>query len=224
MIISGPNVQTLFRVAQARSTDATRPSLSGLKIEPFSDGVNVVATDGFILAVSHLSTGGRDTISDPVECIVPDAVLKLMKLAHFAKNYQAIALELTVTETENVWSYFAQGSKTTVNSPLDIGRYPQWRKAMPSADTFSKLARVPSSGYSLELMTKANAILGDKRYPFNLNSALMAEGCPTAVAQNDGILVFAMPATFSDDSAEGILLAILENARHAGLVPFEAPE
>ena len=222
MIISGPNVLTLYRVAQARSMDATKPALGSLNVEPFGDGVNIVACDGFVMALSHLPNGERNSVSDPVECLIPGEVLSLMKLGDLAKSYQAIALEMTEAEGLQTWGYFAKGVKTSVTLPKYSGTFPQWKKVIPSTDSFDKLERIPNSGYSLNIMKKVNDILGDKKYPFNLNAALSFPGSSQVVCQNDGITVITMANHFSEGSWEGPKLAILENVRLMGLIQTEA--
>jgi hypothetical protein len=211
MLINGRDLEKLYRIAKARSGDPTKPALAGVKIEPHAQGCNAAATDGFVLACGFLEA------TDAQGCIVPDEVIRFMKPAHFGHGVSM--LEAVDNGSLRNWTYTRGSEKNVYTQCINDLKYPSWQKVIPCKDAMLGLSRCPTQGYSYSAYIKANDVLGSKKYPFSLCHSLMSKS-GVGVAEKDGILFIAMPDSFTDDWEVGPKLAILDNAREMGLIPY----
>lgn len=119
-------VDAIDRVARAASRDETRPVLTGVHVRLGPDGLTLVATDSYRLAVAQAPLEAAP--SDAREAIVPArALLEVSRLAGLAK---VDAVEIVLTET---LALFRIGEYRLTSRIID-GQFPDHRQLVP--DTF----------------------------------------------------------------------------------------
>lgn len=177
----------IYRVAQVRSTNPTKPSLNCVSVEPNERGsASIASTDGFILAFA-----GNVQAEDPVNALIPPALLKLIKPAHFDRpNGPTIAFDAAAQQ----WTYQYNGTSTSVPA-AQVMPFPRWRKVLPNADaTFEDRPERFETKY---LLLADAALSDDPKYPVCFALHCLMNG-NKAVATCDGVTVVLMAASEVD--------------------------
>ncbi len=123
---SGPLVEAIDRVARAASRDETRPVLTGVLVRLGPEGITLVATDSYRLAVRQTALDAPP--AEVVEAIVPArALLEVSRLVGVMKSE---SVEVVLTETQ---ALFRIGDLRLTSRVID-GQFPDHRQLVP--DTF----------------------------------------------------------------------------------------
>ena len=118
-------VETIDRVARAASRDETRPVLTGVLLRIAPDGLTMVATDSYRLAVRQSPLD--DPPSEPREAIVPARALT--EIARMAPALKAESVEAVLTESQ---ALFRVGDLRLTSRLID-GQFPDHRQLVPDA-------------------------------------------------------------------------------------------
>lgn len=118
-------VDTIDRVARAASRDETRPVLTGVLLRLAPDGLTMVATDSYRLAVRQLPLDAPP--ADAREAIVPARALT--EVARMAPALKAESVEIVLTETQ---ALFRVGDMRLTSRLID-GQFPDHRQLVPDA-------------------------------------------------------------------------------------------
>jgi DNA polymerase III subunit beta len=118
-------VETIDRVARAASRDETRPVLTGVLLRLAPDGLTMVATDSYRLAVRQ--TPLDDPPPDAREAIIPARAL--LEVARMAPAAKAETVEVVLTETQ---ALFRVGDLRLTSRLID-GQFPDHRQLVPDA-------------------------------------------------------------------------------------------
>ena len=121
-----PLVEAIDRVARAASRDETRPVLTGVLVRIGPDGLTMVATDSYRLAVRQTALDAPP--ADVREAIVPARALS--EVSRLVGAMKADAVEVVLTETQ---ALFRIGDMR-LTSRLIEGQFPDHRQLVP--DTF----------------------------------------------------------------------------------------
>jgi len=118
-----PFVQTADRVARAASRDDTRPVLTGVLVRIGPDGITMVATDSYRLAVmqTQLESGPAETR----EAIIPARALQ--EVGRLATAMKATEIEIVITENQAI---FRIGGARLISRLID-GQFPDYRQLVP---------------------------------------------------------------------------------------------
>lgn len=125
VIPSGPLVEAIDRVARAASRDETRPVLTGVLVRLGPDGLTMVATDSYRLAVRQTALDAPP--ADVREAIVPARALsEVSRLVGVAK---AEAVEVVLGESQ---ALFRVGDVRLTSRVIE-GQFPDHRQLVPDA-------------------------------------------------------------------------------------------
>lgn len=177
------------RVAKAASRDETRPVLTGVNLRIGPDGLTLVATDSYRLAVAQqpLETPPAETR----EAIVPARAL--LEVARLTAQAKVDAIEVVLDEG---LALFRIGD-IRLTSRVITGQFPDHRQLVP--DTFEH--EVIFDRGELQAVLARIAILAQKNTPVRL---AFTEGQVTVSAISDqvGEGHETLPAAFSGESLE----------------------
>lgn len=188
-IPSGPLVEAIDRVARAASRDETRPVLTGVLVRLGPDGITMVATDSYRLAVRQTALDAPP--SDVREAIVPARALsEVSRLVGVAK---AEAVEVVLGESQ---ALFRVGDLRLTSRVIE-GQFPDHRQLVP--DTFEHDVAFDRSEL-LGVLTRIG-VLAQRNTPVRL---AFEEGSVTISATSDQIGEGreSLPASFSGESLE----------------------
>ena len=118
-----PFVLTADRIAKAASRDDTRPVLTGVLVRIGPDGITMVATDSYRLAV--MQTPLESAPGDPREAIVPARALQ--EVSRLAAAMKATELEVVITDAQ---ALFRIGGARLTSRLID-GQFPDYRQLIP---------------------------------------------------------------------------------------------
>jgi DNA polymerase III subunit beta len=118
-------VETIDRVARAASRDETRPVLTGVLLRLTPDGLTMVATDSYRLAVRQAPL--EQPPADAREAIVPARALT--EVARMAPALKAEDVEVVLSETQ---ALFRVGDLRLTSRLID-GQFPDHRQLVPDA-------------------------------------------------------------------------------------------
>lgn len=118
-----PFVATADRVARAASRDDTRPVLTGVLVRLGSDGITMVATDSYRLAV--MQTPLEAPPGDTREAIVPARALT--EVGRLAAAMKATEIEVVLGEAQ---AMFRIGGALLTSRLID-GQFPDYRQLIP---------------------------------------------------------------------------------------------
>ncbi len=149
------NAQTFARVALAQSTDAARPYLCGVCIQPHATGATMVATDGHMLLAAHDAEGVGPT--DPTGVIV-----NLGK-----EGLKAAAKGKLLTIDPDTGTARVDGLWISPASVIVEGAFPEWRRILPKGDLTSTDAAFDTR----RLATLGKALNDAKRHPIAIRGA-----------------------------------------------------
>ena len=119
-------VEAIDRVARAASRDETRPVLTGVLVRLGPDGITLVATDSYRLAVRQ--TALDTPPAEAVEAIVPARALT--EVSRLVGVMKVDVVEVILTETQ---ALFRIGDLRLTSRVID-GQFPDHRQLVP--DTF----------------------------------------------------------------------------------------
>jgi DNA polymerase III subunit beta len=125
-IPSEPLVEAIDRVARAASRDETRPVLTGVLVRIGPDGLTMVATDSYRLAVRQTALDAPP--GDLREAIVPARALS--EVSRLVGVMKPDAVEVVLTETQALFRI----GELRLTSRLIEGQFPDHRQLVP--DTF----------------------------------------------------------------------------------------
>ena len=182
-------VEAIDRVARAASRDETRPVLTGVLVRLGPEGITLVATDSYRLAV-------RQTPLDPappeaVEAIVPARALT--EVARLVGVMKADVVEVVLSETQ---ALFRIGDLRLTSRVID-GQFPDHRQLVP--DTFEHDVAFDRAEL-LAVLTRIG-VLAQRNTPVRLS---FAPGTVTISATSDqvGEGHEALPVAFSGEGLE----------------------
>jgi DNA polymerase III subunit beta len=120
---AGPFAEAVGQVARGASRDEARPVLTGVLLEVSREGVVLVATDSYRLAVRDLVA----TADGEARAIVPERAMS--EAGRAAANDEKGTIELLIDESQ---LSFRIGS-LTLTSRLIEGEFPNYRQLLPEA-------------------------------------------------------------------------------------------
>ncbi|WP_217914305.1 DNA polymerase III subunit beta [Miltoncostaea marina] len=182
-------VEAIDRVARAASRDETRPVLTGVLVRLGPDGLTMVATDSYRLAVRQAPL--ESPPADTREAIVPARALsEVSRLVGVAK---ADAVEVVLGESQ---ALFRIGD-VRLTSRIIEGQFPDHRQLVP--DTFEHDVAF-DRGELLGVLTRIG-VLAQRNTPVRL---AFEDGSVTISATSDqvGEGRESLPAAFSGDPLE----------------------
>ena len=121
-----PLVEAIDRVARAASRDETRPVLTGVLVRLGPDGLTMVATDSYRLAVRQTALDSPPP--DAREAIVPARALN--EVSRLVGATKAESVEIVLTEAQALFRI----GELRLTSRLIEGQFPDHRQLVP--DTF----------------------------------------------------------------------------------------
>ncbi len=179
---AGELAEALRQVVRAASTDDARPILTGVLLAAEADGLRLVATDSYRLAVRDLT--GQTVLGVDQKVLVPSRALH--ELGRVAGNTGELTLRLGERDAT-----FEVGS-TRITTRLIEGEFPNYRQLIPSSHpntlTVSKEALLDA--------IKRVKLLARDATPLRL--AMSADGLRlTAITQDVGTAAEEIDATYS---------------------------
>ena len=124
-IPAGQLVEAIERVAKAASRDETRPVLTGVHVRVAQDGLTMVATDSYRLAVT--TSPLDEPPADPREAIIPARALG--EVARLVAHAKAESVTLVLSESR---ALFRIGDLRLTSRIID-GQFPDHRQLVPDA-------------------------------------------------------------------------------------------
>jgi DNA polymerase-3 subunit beta len=122
---AGILVAAVERVVRAASRDETRPVLTGVLLRLGADGMTMVATDSYRLALRRAAL--EPGPPEPVEAVVPGRALQ--EVARLATQARAEAVEIVLGESQ---ALFRVGAARLTSRLID-GQFPDYRQLVPDA-------------------------------------------------------------------------------------------
>lgn len=186
---SGPLVEAIDRVARAASRDETRPVLTGVLVRLGPEGITLVATDSYRLAVRQTALDAPP--AEVVEAIVPARAL--IEVSRLVGVMKAESVEVVLTETQ---ALFRIGDLRLTSRVID-GQFPDHRQLVP--DTFEHDVAF-DRGELLAVLTRIG-VLAQRNTPVRL---AFQPGTVTISATSDqvGEGHESLPVAFSGDGLE----------------------
>lgn len=182
----------LNQVVYAAGKDPARQNLTAVSLEAESDGLRLVATDGFRLAIRDLQ--GQQLLTHGRQCLIPARALnELQRLLDGAEDVSIRFGEIEVT--------FETGTMQLTTRIVNA-EFPQYRHLVkPAYDNSMVIAREAL----LEALRRCRVLVDDDNTPFRLT---MAPGSArfTVQSRDQGTSVEDVDATF-----EGTELTIAFN-------------
>ncbi len=184
-----PLVEAIDRVARAASRDETRPVLTGVLVRLGPDGITMVATDSYRLAVRQ--TPLEAPPSDVSEAIVPARALT--EVSRLVGVMKADAVEIVLGESQ---ALFRIGEMRLTSRVIE-GQFPDHRQLVP--DAFEHDVAF-DRGELLGVLTRIG-VLAQRSTPVRLS---FEPGSVTISASSDqvGEGRESLPVTFSGESLE----------------------
>ncbi len=118
--------EALHQVVPAASSDDARPILTGVLFAAEGDGLRLVATDSYRLAVRDLP--GTSVLSDDQTVLVPSRALKEVE----RQLGSAKSLTMRLGEREADFEITLDGATTRLTTRLIEGEFPNYRQLIPS--------------------------------------------------------------------------------------------
>ncbi len=158
-------LEALGQVLVAASNDASRPILTGVLLEDYEDGLRLVATDSYRLAVRNL----------PGQSIHQSALIPARGLKELARTIASERIRLAIQEREVVFG----SDKGTLSLRLIEGTFPNYRQLLP--DDHPGLLKI-RKGPTLDSIGRC-ALLADDHIPVRLQ--VSSEGIRMSVQRSD---------------------------------------
>lgn len=122
LVVEAPRfAEAIGQVARAASKDEARPMLTGVLVEVSREGVTLVATDSYRLAVRELVA----TASNEAKALVPERAMT--EAGRAAQSIEKGDIELFVDESQVSF----QLGPLTLTSRLIEGEFPNYRQLLP---------------------------------------------------------------------------------------------
>jgi len=182
-------VAAVERVARAASRDETRPVLTGVLLRLGPDGMTMVATDSYRLALRRASLEAGPT--EPQEAVVPARALQ--EAARLATQTRAEAVEIVLGESQ---ALFRVGPARLTSRLID-GQFPDYRQLVPDAFDHDV---VFDRGELLGVLTRIG-VLAQRSVPLRLAFA-QGEVTVSAVSEQLGEGRESIPVPFSGEPLE----------------------
>jgi DNA polymerase-3 subunit beta len=119
--------EALHQVVPAASSDDARPILTGVLFAAEGDGLRLVATDSYRLAVRDLP--GTSVLSSDQTVLVPSRALKEVERLLGSAN----SLTLRLGEREADFEISGESTSTRLTTRLIEGEFPNYRQLIPSS-------------------------------------------------------------------------------------------
>lgn len=177
------------RVAKAASNDETRPVLTGVHVRIAADGLTLVATDSYRLAVAQSQL--ENPPADPREAIIPARALQEASRLVSAAKVEMVTLVLSESQ-----ALFRIGDIRLTSRIID-GQFPDHRQLVP--ETFEH--DVVFDRGELAAVIARIAVLAQRNTPVRLS---FSEGTVDISATSDqvGEGRESLPVSFSGESLE----------------------
>ena len=120
-VVAGAFAEAVSQVARAASRDEARPTLTGVLLEVNREGVTLVATDSYRLAVRELTA----TAGGEAQAIVPERALT--EAGRAAANDEKGGTELLLDQSQAAF----RSGPLTLTSRLIEGQFPNYRQLLP---------------------------------------------------------------------------------------------
>lgn len=124
-------VSELLAVRAFAGTDKSRFVLNSVYIEATTSAVTLVATDGRTLAAIAATVDDADKPEQPFNAIISTSGID--RLAKIAKDGQ-VAVELDDGVISLTVAGDLEHDKTTIQTTIVPGRYPDWREVIPKGE------------------------------------------------------------------------------------------
>ena len=196
-------VEALSQVLVAASTDASRPILTGVLMENYEEGLRLVATDSYRLAIRNL----------PGLEVADAALIPARGLKELARTVAAEQVRVAIREREVVFA----SDRGSLSIRLIEGTFPNYRQLLP--DDYPAAVELDKDRM-LEAVSRA-AVVADEHIPVRLN--ITPDGVEMSVNRIDlGGEVEMLEATVSGELDE---LNIAFNSRylHDGITAVPGP-
>lgn len=184
-----PFVATAERVARAASRDDTRPVLTGVLVRIGPDGITMVATDSYRLAVMQTALDQPPT--EAREAIIPARALQ--EMSRLAAAMKAETFELVLGEAQA--AFRIGGARLT--SRLIDGQFPDYRQLIP--DRFEHEVSFDRS--ELAAVLSRIGVLAQRSAPIRL-AFDQGQVTVSAVSEQLGEGHEALPVSFSGEPLE----------------------
>lgn len=155
----------IAQVGVAASGDAARPILTGVLFEPADDGIRLVATDSYRLAVRDIAG-----VTIPDSGLVPARGLR-----EISRTIGAEEMQLTIGSREAAF----RSSKGSLTLRLIEGSFPNYRQLLP--ESYPNVLTVPKEAL-LDALARASLVAED-HIPVRLH--LMDGGAEMTVTRQD---------------------------------------
>ena len=153
--------EALRQVVRAASTDDARPLLTGVLITRFGDGIRLVATDSYRLALRDMT--GAEAVPDGVdELLVPARGLGELQRLIGSSSKEDRPLGLSLADTD---ATFRVGN-TRLTTRLLSGKFPDYQQLIPPGYP-SKL--LVGRDAILEALRRARLLVRDNTTPVRLS-------------------------------------------------------
>ena len=196
-------VEALSQVLVAASNDASRPILTGVLMENYEEGLRLVATDSYRLAIRNI----------PGLQVRDAALIPARGLKELARTVAAEQVRVAIQEREIVFA----SDRGSLSIRLIEGTFPNYRQLLP--DDYPAAVGIDKDRM-LEAVGRA-AVVADEHIPIRLQ--ITPDGVEMSVSRNDlGGEVEMLEGTVSGDLDE---LNIAFNARYLqdGITAVQGP-
>ncbi len=196
-------VEALSQVLVAASNDASRPILTGVLMENYEEGLRLVATDSYRLAIRNL----------PGLEVGDAALIPARGLKELARTVAAEQVRVAIRERDVVFA----SDRGSLSIRLIEGTFPNYRQLLP--DDYPAAVELDKDRM-LEAVSRAS-VVADEHIPVRLN--ITPDGVEMSVNRNDlGGEVEMLEATVSGELDE---LNIAFNSRylHDGITAVPGP-
>lgn len=205
-------VDSLARIVNAASTEATRYYLNGVFITKRDDQVLLVATDGHIMAVEHdpygqcespaiLSTGAIKQIVAAAKLFEKSLGKNLSKMV--ARH---MFVEVATDDTRKVVLHCGNGLQAIaiVGTILIDGSFPDWERVMPKVTAKHTTITNP---FSPELLERLARSMPDQKRKLPVQMFQNGDGSPIVLRADEDWCGVLMPRSGSFDAALPSFLA-----------------
>lgn len=158
---AGALAEALRQVVRAASNDDARPLLTGVLVAAEGDGVRMVATDSYRLALRDLS--GTEPLPTGDQILIPArALMELQRLLPGAKDDAAATVGLSVSDLDATF----ETSGVRLTTRLLDGRFPDYRQLIPPG--YPNALRVGKDAL-LDALRRVRLLVRDNTTPVRLS-------------------------------------------------------
>jgi DNA polymerase-3 subunit beta len=186
---AGPFIETADIVGRAASRDETRPVLTGVLVRIGADGLTMVATDSYRLAVKR--TELETEIGGELEANIPAKALRELGRLVAGGDLGEVSVSLLPNQ-----AVFRAGA-TLLNTRLIDGQFPNFRQLLP--ESYEHDVRLPRPEF-LDVVRRVSQ-LAQRNAPLRLSFAT-GELKVSASTPDVGDAEESMPAAFEGEPLE----------------------